>query len=236
MEIANLSIGVALVVGLIFPVIAILEGKKTHQLLLTQPDKKPYVFRLTAIQLIVLSIVSLLPILFGHFSLNDVGLGFVWQPFYIFLLFGICLLVWWLLGKLSLNSESAEKFLSQSERIKFLLPTNQREYKIMAVVSFIAGVCEEIVYRGFLFFFLNSYLPLLPALLLANLPFALAHLTTTGLKNTIQAFVLGLIFSGAYLLTGSLWLSILLHILVDLYSTTLSYKANKSLKNVSINN
>ena len=97
----------------------------------------------------------------------------------------------------------------------------------MIFVSFVAGICEEIIYRGFLLWFLTNYIPIVPAVILANLPFGLAHLTSTGIKNSVQAFILALVFTGAFLLTQSLWLPILLHILVDLYASTLSYNSSQ---------
>ncbi len=99
----------------------------------------------------------------------------------------------------------------------------------MVVLSFFAGICEEVVYRGFFFWFLSGHLPMIPAIILTNIPFALAHLSTTGVKNTLGAFMLGLIFTGALLLTGSLWLPILLHIVADLLAAIQSYKVSKIL-------
>ena len=227
MENNSLIIVVALLVGVIFPAYALLYGGKTRQLLVDHPHKRMQVYRITSIQLIILMMMALLPIWVYGLAANSIGLGFMSQPFWIIGLLAISFLVLWLLNLLKITPESAAKLVKQNERVQFLMPTNIREYKMTVLLSFIAGICEEVIYRGFLLWFLLDYLPLIPAIILANLPFALAHLTSTGIKNTLGAFILALIFTGAFLLTRSLWLPIVLHILVDLYSMTMAYKASQ---------
>jgi len=230
MEATNFYIAAALIVGILFPGYAILDGVKTRQLLQNDPSKKVYIFQVTAIQLIVLMVVSLVPFWIDRLSPTVIGLEFISNPFWIIGLFVISFLGLWLFNQIGFTPESAQKVQQQHSRIQFLLPTTAREYRLMVIVSFIAGICEEILYRGFLLWFLSGHLPLIPSIILANLPFALAHLTTTGVKNTFVAFILALVFTGAFLLTQSLWLCILLHILVDLYSVTISYKSTKVLQ------
>jgi len=227
METANLYIVTAVIAGILFPGYAILDGGKTCQLLLAEPGKKVKVLRITAIHLTVLMIITLVPFWINQTNTANIGLGFISNPFWITALLAASFLGLWLLSQIKLTRESAQKILLHNARLQFLLPSNDKEYKLMIMVSFVAGICEEIIYRGFLLWFLTNYMPLIPSIILANLPFALAHLTSTGIRNSIQAFMLAIVFTGAYLLTQSLWLPILLHILVDLYSTTLSYKSSQ---------
>jgi len=216
----------AVIVGILFPGIAILNGKKTRDMILMDPVKKIYVLRLTAIQLIFLTVLILIPFWINQTSISTIGLGFVNNPFWVIGLFVISLLGLWLMSKMKLTKESVQKVLKQNERLMYLAPSNNKEYQTMIMVSFVAGISEEIIYRGFLLWFFTEHFHLIPAILLANLPFGLAHVTSTGVKNSLQAFLLALIFTAAFLLTESLWLSILLHILVDLYSSTLFYKSS----------
>lgn len=229
METTNLFNIVAIIVGILFPAYAMWGGQNLRQWLLSKPDQKSKMFRLTALQLIILTIITLAPFWMTQTNLVQIGLGFVSNPLWIISLFAISILGWWLFTKMKINEENAEKISVQYARVQFLLPTNNKEYKLMIFVSFVAGICEEIIYRGFLLWFLLNYMPLFPSIILANLPFALGHLTSTGTKNSLKAFILALIFTGAYLLTKSLWLPILLHILVDLYATILSYRTFKIL-------
>ncbi|WP_422107564.1 CPBP family intramembrane glutamic endopeptidase [Winogradskyella sp.] len=223
----NLYLLAALIVGVIFPTYAIWNGKKTKQLIIANPEMKIAIFKQTGIILIVLTILSITPFLVYHESLEVLGLTFMSKPYWVLALFFIALLGLFVLRKIRLSKNSATKFYEANSAIHFLLPATKNELNVTIIVSFIAGFCEEIVYRGFLFWYLSQHLHIAIAMILANLPFALGHLTTTGTKNTFAAFILAFVFSTAYVLTQSLWLPILLHILVDLYSMVFAYRAHQ---------
>ncbi len=229
MELNSSFIIAALIVGVLFPAYALIFGGKTRKLLLENPSKKILVYKQTAIQLIILTVVVLLPLFSEEIYLGIIGLGFVFDPLWVIALFAVSLIGFWILKSAKLSEETLQKLVNKNADVQFILPTKKDEYQHMVFVSFVAGICEEIIYRGFLFWFLSNYMPVFPALLCANIPFALAHLTSTGIKNTIGAFVLAMIFSGAYLLTKSLWLPIVLHILVDIYAAVFAYRSAKIL-------
>ena len=58
-------------------------------------------------------------------------------------------------------------------------------------------------------------MPLWAAALLSAIGFGLAH-AYQGFANVPRVILVGGIFSGLYLLTGSLWLCMLLHAVVDM--------------------
>lgn len=100
--------------------------------------------------------------------------------------------------------------------IEPLLPRNGAEIAHGALLSFNAGLVEEVFYR--------LYLPLLivaagagavTAFVVAGLIFGIVHLYQ-GWVGVLATTVLGTILTGVYLLSGSLAAPILLHILVDL--------------------
>ena len=229
MEATNISIVVATIVGVLYPGYALYGGKNTYQILSTHPEKKLFIFRQTAIFLIILLAISILPLWLAGYDSALIGMGFITNPLMTAGLLVVATFVLWLLNCIPLTPSMAKKIYTANERVLPFLPATQSEYKLLVLVSFIAGICEEIVYRGFLFWFLCTYLLIPSALVLANLPFALAHLTTTGFRNSFFAFILGLLASLLFLLTKSLWLSILLHIIVDLYAITFAYKATRIL-------
>ncbi|WP_460218063.1 CPBP family intramembrane glutamic endopeptidase [Psychroserpens sp. MEBiC05023] len=229
MTATNLYTITALIVGIIFPVYAIWNGKKAKTLLIENPNVKILVFRQTGIILLVLTLIVALPFIINDRSIVVIGLDFLKKPLSIIGLFLIAFAALYILKSVKLNKKSAEKFTYANKHIYFLMPTTLQELNITVIVSFIAGICEELIYRGFLYWYLSQYISIIPAMILANLPFALGHLTSTGKKNTFGAFVLAFIFSGAYFLTNSLWLPMLLHIIVDLYSMIIAYKASQIL-------
>jgi len=231
MTLINLCHISAFIVGFVFPIYAISTGNKTKRLAIEHPNSKIIIFRQTGSILIFLAILSIIPFLIYSVDLDVIGLHFLDQPIWVIGLFAIPVLTIFLLKSVKLNLKSATKFYEANKAIQFLLPNTKEELNLTIVVSFIAGICEEIIYRGFLFWYLAQYMPMFAAVVLANLPFALGHLTTTGIKNTFGAFILAFIFSGSYFLTKSLWLPILLHIIVDLYAMIFAYKAYHKIHN-----
>jgi membrane protease YdiL (CAAX protease family) len=83
------------------------------------------------------------------------------------------------------------------------------------LLSITAGIVEETLWRGFLFWYLGQFMPLWAAAIISAVGFGLAH-SYQGLANVPRVAIVGAVFSGLYLLTGSLWLPIILHIAVDL--------------------
>ncbi len=97
-----------------------------------------------------------------------------------------------------------------------LIPRNRPEMVHAAALSVAAGVTEELAFR--------LYIPLLIALVtgsallafaLATLIFGAMHLYQ-GWKGVAATTVVGLVMTALYLMTGALWLAMLLHALIDL--------------------
>lgn len=101
--------------------------------------------------------------------------------------------------------------------VLFMLPADARELSGYRRISLAAGICEEIVYRGFLTLWFGQWFSLLPAVLLANLCFGFAHIYL-GLHSVIRSAFLGLLFAGMVWLTESLWVAMLLHAYIDWHS------------------
>ena len=106
----------------------------------------------------------------------------------------------------------------QIETLAFVLPQSARERFWWLPLSITAGVCEEILFRSFLFDYLHvGPWRLAPAIAIA-LPsaiFGLGHLYQ-GFKGALAASVLGFLLFVFFLSTGNLLLPILLHALTDL--------------------
>ena len=101
-------------------------------------------------------------------------------------------------------------------------PRTERELKTFSLLSVTAGICEEIVYRGYLMWLLAGFANVWVAVLGSSLVFAACHLYQ-GWSGAIRVFVLGTVMAGLYLLTGSLWVPILLHAVVDLAMGRLAF-------------
>jgi len=105
-----------------------------------------------------------------------------------------------------------------ARKLAFLLPSTIEERKWWWVVSITAGLCEEIVYRGFLLHYLHVipwHLSLTWVLVVSSLIFGIGHLYQ-GIAGAVQTALIGFVFGGLFIITGSLLLPVVIHALMDL--------------------
>jgi len=104
--------------------------------------------------------------------------------------------------------------------LRFMLPVTARERHWWILVSLAAGVCEEMLYRGFVIhYFSGSFsaaisLGTVGAWLAASLFFGLAH-AYQGIAGIVRTTLAGLILGSIAVLSGGLLLPIVLHFLFD---------------------
>jgi membrane protease YdiL (CAAX protease family) len=104
---------------------------------------------------------------------------------------------------------------------RLALPRSPSERLVWVAVSIHAGVCEEIIYRGFLPWYLSHHvslfgftLPYIGAAIISLILFSLGHLYQ-GRVGALVAGFMGIILALLYALTGNLFASVVLHILFD---------------------
>ena len=98
------------------------------------------------------------------------------------------------------------------------LPATADERAAWVVMSLTAGVCEEILFRGFMIGFLVRFgagMPVAAALAASSVIFGLGHIYQ-GVRGVLGSTIGGLALGLLFLLTGNLAASIALHVLLDL--------------------
>ena len=96
-------------------------------------------------------------------------------------------------------------------------PITKKEKQVWSMLSVSAGITEEIVYRGYLFYALPVIFPslsLLHILLLSTAIFGMGHIYLG--KEAIRATLLGLMFGVFYIVFDSVIPLIIVHIAQDL--------------------
>jgi membrane protease YdiL (CAAX protease family) len=111
----------------------------------------------------------------------------------------------------------AEKRLSAELNI---LPRTLRSYAFFILLAISAGICEEIVFRGFFMAYLTSLFgnSIWAKVLVVAIPaviFGYVH-TYQGKEAIAKIVGMAVLFGTIFLLTGSIYLLILLHAAVDL--------------------
>lgn len=119
------------------------------------------------------------------------------------------------------DSAWRRKLAKAMRTLRFALPVSSRERRYWIVVSLSAGICEELLFRGFLMHYLSGSLAggmalgVAGAWLVSSVFFGLAH-AYQGITGIIRATVSGLLLGLVAILTGQLALPMLLHALFDL--------------------
>jgi len=114
-----------------------------------------------------------------------------------------------------------------------ILPRSRTERLIFAGVALTAGICEEILYRGFGIAYLRWLDPKMShaaIIAITAAAFGMAHLYQ-GPRNVLLTGVVGVILASLTLATGTLMPAIVIHALIDLRVSFLPPKITKPADN-----
>jgi membrane protease YdiL (CAAX protease family) len=103
-------------------------------------------------------------------------------------------------------------------KLGFFLPGRRQEYHWFAVLCVTAGICEEVVFRGFLFTYFGVWpwhLGLAGAFFVSAAAFGIGH-AYQGWKGILGTGVAGMLLGLLFVWTGSLWVPMAVHAVVDL--------------------
>ena len=218
----------ALIVGLIYPAYSVLTHKRTNKRI-----KSDDYFRLLDYKQTIFLFWILTFIVLGH-SLIDKSIPLNFYPTFntIGIVMAVLILIFIVLQIVTSKVKTTEKASSILERMKDIyhyLPKSKREFNWFNALSLSAGLCEEIIFRLFLFSYLIESTNLFLALIITNVVFALTHIGT-GKKNLGGAFILGSVFTAIYYFTNNIWLAMILHSAIDISVGFLSYASYNIIK------
>jgi len=126
----------------------------------------------------------------------------------------------------SANEDELDKLKQTLSPLKFVLPHTQGELRWCTGLAVTAGIVEEILWRGFLIVYLQTYLPLWAAMSMSVVLFGLAH-CYQGLRQLPGVLFVGGLLTALFYFSGSLWLPILCHICIDLLQARLAHSVLK---------
>jgi membrane protease YdiL (CAAX protease family) len=107
-------------------------------------------------------------------------------------------------------------------RTAAVLPRTPVEYRLFIAVSLTAGVCEELLFRGYFFAMTSHWLTIVGSAAVSAVIFGAGHAYQgwNGVaKTTIAGVLLGLVYIG----TGSLVWPMILHALIDVQGGSVGY-------------
>jgi membrane protease YdiL (CAAX protease family) len=114
-----------------------------------------------------------------------------------------------------MSPEEKDKHVSELGDLVYFVPGTVRQFRFFASLSVTAGVVEEIVYRGFVIWYLTIFMPGWAAVILSSLFFGLGH-SYQGKSGAVRTGLVGLVFAVLYVVSGSIWLPIVGHAIFDI--------------------
>jgi membrane protease YdiL (CAAX protease family) len=140
-------------------------------------------------------------------------------------------------GVLAPGDDAAlERIRVRTRHLERMLPTTLRERSWFFALAGTAGIFEEVLYRGFMIWYLVSWAwvfaperALLVAAVASSLLFGAGH-AYQGVRGALLTAVVGGFLATIYLFTRSLFAGMLIHALMDLHAGYLSYAAYRRVR------
>jgi membrane protease YdiL (CAAX protease family) len=136
---------------------------------------------------------------------------------------GIVVLILQLRQVLAAPQDYQDRLERELGHSTLIFPRNGSELLGFNLLSVTAGIVEEILWRGFLIWYLSQFIPVWSAVLISAVSFGVAH-GYQGLAKIPQIALVGVALAGLYVLTGSLWLPMILHTALDLLQGRLVFE------------
>lgn len=199
------------------------SSKMSHELESVLPPKK-HLFYTNGLMLLI---GSLLVMTAWNISGRPwFGLGFDLPVVHAYALIGIFLII--LLYSIDLIHGwiNKKEMMKKIQDLSYIVPTNWEEYKHFIFLAFSAGICEEIIFRGFLVSYLVEQLKDLSggyilAIIIPAIAFSVSHIYQ-GWWSVLKIFCISTLLGVIFYYSGSLLWVVILHVAIDLISGLLS--------------
>lgn len=112
------------------------------------------------------------------------------------------------------------------------LPETAGALALYSIAGVAAAICEELLFRGFLFWLLTPVIGVWGALLASSALFGLGH-AYQGTSGIIRTTFIGLALGTGYALTHSLWWLMVMHVIVNLYTGLFAFRLAKFAANTT---
>jgi len=125
--------------------------------------------------------------------------------------------------KVLARPKAVARLREQLEFANSLAPETSSERRGFWLLSITAGICEEILFRGFLMWLIAQWAGLITAVILSSVLFGCMHIYL-GAAYVPKVTVVGLMFALIVVASGSLWPAIVIHTAMDLISGEISFR------------
>jgi len=208
------------------PVYIYLTYKHEKQSVIAQPEKRVVMYRSWILHLWLPVLILMVLLNQSEISLNDIGLQWHWDLANLLSAAGLLMLCGYFLfslNKLHKNTDDHQGLRKQIAYIQWMTPSTAKEARYFIFgLSISAGICEEILFRGYLMLVLGDYFPTYAVVLISSLAFGLPHIYQ-GPMHIIRTAIVGATMALIYIFTDSIIIPILLHAVFDMYGGAMAY-------------
>jgi membrane protease YdiL (CAAX protease family) len=156
-------------------------------------------------------------------ALGVVPRGFLRPALGLAVVGGIAVALFQVRARARQSPETLGRYREKLGHLERMLPHTPEELALFHRVSWTAGICEELLYRGYLLWYLGHWMGV-PAVVVSSVLFGIGH-SYQGWKGVLTTGLVGLVMALVYLAAGSLWPAMALHALIDIHSGTIAYAA-----------
>lgn len=162
-----------------------------------------------------------------HRPLADLGLDVRFGGGFVGIMIGLAVIVYVMVRQRRVafaDEEALAQIRARLGNVQFLLPHTRAEFAGFVPVAITAGLCEELLYRGYLIWYFSHLMPWWLAGILAAVAFGFGHVYQ-GARGVMVTSALGLFLGAVYFVSGSLLAPMLIHVLMDLHTGDLAWRA-----------
>tara|TARA_R110000751_G_scaffold287442_1_gene392198 strand:+ start:57194 stop:57919 length:726 start_codon:yes stop_codon:yes gene_type:complete len=208
------------------PLYIYLSYEQEKQSVIANPDMRVVMYRTWMLHLWLPVMLLMVIINQTAISLNDIGLHWHWDlanQLGVGGLIVICGYFLFSLKQLNKNTHEHPTIRKQIAYVQWMTPSNCKEARYFILgLSVSAGICEEILFRGYLMQVLGDYFPTYGVVIISSLMFGLPHIYQ-GPIHILRTAIVGATMALLYLYTDSLVIPIILHAMFDMYGGAMAY-------------
>ena len=121
----------------------------------------------------------------------------------------------------------AQQIRAAAAPLTFIVPSTPQELRGFTRLGVTAGIVEELLSRGYMRWVLDAVAPTWVALVVSSIAFGIGH-AYQGVSGVVKTTAVGLFVGGLYLLSGSIWVPMIVHAAVDVLNGYAIYAALNS--------
>lgn len=213
----------AVIICVFAPIMAFTARKISTEEIKLLPKDKIRLYHSNGLLLIVFGLIVATTWRLPNRTLSSLGLD--WPDFnvYVFLFLTIVGVFYFFDIFFQYGSRRwRERTYQERHKVFSFVPVDKNEMLHFTFLAIAAGIGEEIIFRGYLIHYLTFWTGVttngvIIACIFSSALFAFLH-GYQGVKSMFKIFFLALLFCGIFVYSQSLWLVIIVHALIDVFS------------------